>query len=220
MNKLILLVATLSAFCIANDLPEQSYTYSNRYKKEVRQGKLAQSTNLGLKALVLRSISELKKHGYKSQAKMMKLEWDVKYSKILIEHTRGMTDHAPLIEWLGEKTKELEASLGHDVMHAMRLDDLITFNYGIPVVISCVDKVDVDEYGRHFIHDSDKGYRGLGPVTVYWTALFTCMGLTWESGVGSSVLCSPIAMGAEFLTDTVIAPALNEPLWNLACKEE
>jgi hypothetical protein len=152
----------------------------------------------------------------KKDADKLLNEWENQYSFFLEQ--RGITDHKPLSEWLASVTKMLELKLGHDAMHALRLDDLITINYAIPVVFSCIDDVSELEYYLHFVDDSTPvhGYRGLGPVVAYWTTFFVCTGYTWGTGF---LYCSPIAMGVEYIAKEAVCPALNKPLWKLSCNQ-
>lgn len=186
---------------------------SDKLESDVRAGRLRQRTDAALNALIRLAVYKLKKDGHKKEAAKMLYEWEHQWSGFLLN--RGIGDHRPLSMWLAQQMAVLEVFLTKDVMHALRLDDIITINFAIPVVISCVDDVDLVEYGNHFVQDLDNGYRGLGPVVVYWTGFFSCVGASWGSGF---LFCAPIAMGAEWLTLQFVAPKLNEPCWRLACK--
>lgn len=185
---------------------------ADKFESDVKRGRIKQRTNAALNAAIRLAAYKLKRVGHKKEADKMIYEWEHQYSLVL--EGRGIGDHKPLSNWLAEKTAMLQFILGKEVMHALRLDDLITINYALPVVISCVDNVDLEEYGNHFVEDLDNGYRGLGPVVVYWTSFFSCMSFSW--GVGF-LGCAPIALGSEWLTLNFVAPRLNPVLWNLAC---
>jgi hypothetical protein len=141
--------------------------------------------------------------GKKAEAQKLLNEWDFRWSGYFL---RGLGDHAPFSQWVAEKYAMIELILGVDICHALRLDDIKILNYGVPVVFSCVDDVDPEEYGLHFIP--------FAGTVVYWTSFFACVGGTWGTGF---LFCSPISWGAEFVTEKWIAPALNEPAWNMFC---
>jgi len=185
-----------------------------KFENEIRSGLLLKKTDDTLNAIIRLAVYKLKRTGHIAEGTQLLKEWENQWSGYLLN--RGIGDHRPLSKWLAEKTAMLELTLGKQAMHLLRLDDLITINYALPVVIKCIDEVDVDEYARHFVHDEANGYRGLGPVVSYWTSFFACVGFTWGTGF---LFCAPIAMGVEYLVDNFVAPKLNEPLWRRACHQ-
>ena len=192
---------------------------TDQFERDIKAGHLAYDTDRALNALIRLGWYKLSRVGQKEAANKMLREWEGQWqgevSRLWL--TRGIGDHRPLSQWLAEKYTMMEFLLGKDVCHALRLDDIKTINFGIPVVISCVDNVDEVEYGRHFIADEVNGYRGLGPVVAFWVTEFACVGFTWGTGF---LYCGPIAMGVEYLTKQFVAPRLNHPLWNLVCQKE
>lgn len=188
------------------------------FEKDVKFGQLPYRINETVDALLRLGAYKLKRSGHKKEASQMIREWERDWNEeiIRISKSRGIGDHKPLVQWLSDKYRMMEFLLGKDICHSLRLDDLHTINHAIPVVISCIDNVSEDEFFLHFVDDYVNGYRGLGPVVVYWTSFFTCTGFSW--GVGF-LGCSPIAMGAEWITKGVVAPRLNRPLWSLACNK-
>lgn len=223
--KILLLVVFLvcsSAFC--DEEPVMTYgkpevsnrtkRMANRYRLEIKAGKLKERTNDALDSIIRLAHYKLNRIGEKEKAKKLITEWENQFKYELI--SRGITDHKPLSQWLAGVTAMLEQTLGHDTMHALRLDDLITINYAIPVIFRCIDDVDEIEFYLHFVDDNTHGYRGLGPVVAYWTTFFACVGFTYGSGF---LYCSPIAMGVEFIAREAICPALNQPIWKLSCKK-
>lgn len=193
---------------------------ANKYQNEIKAGKLKKKTNEALNAIIRLAAYKLNKDGHKEKATKLIYEWEHNFSRVLEDsYSRGITDHKPLSAWLAGVSLMLDVTLGHEVCHSLRLDDLITINYAIPVVISCIDDVDEIEYFLHFVEDDTPGhgYRGLGPVVIYWTSFFVCTGFTWGSGF---LYCSPISMGVEYLAKEYVCPALNEPLWKWSCKKQ
>lgn len=175
------------------------------YKKEVQEGRFAERTNLALNAIVRFAAFQLTLKGHKDEADKLIAEWESGFDGYLLR--RDLGDHAPLSMWLAEKYAMIEFILGTEVCHFLRLDDIKTINYGIPVVFKCVDDVDVVEYGKHFIP--------LSGVAVYWSSFFACVGGTWGTGF---LFCSPISMGAEWLTETWAAPRLNPTVHKWSCQ--
>jgi len=194
------------------EVSERTTSQAKRFRKKIESGKLRQETDNALDAIIRLASYKLHKDGYESLSQKLINEWESQWKGYLTR--RDITDHAPLSEWLHEKTDMLEFILGKDIMHALRLDDLITINFCIPVIFSCIDDVSLEEYGFHFIGDGKNGYRGLGPVLSYWGSFFTCVGLTWGTGF---MFCAPIAMGVELIVKLGVAPKLNEPLWKHFC---
>lgn len=227
MKKLLIALILASQVCLAieeepvmqagePEISKRTEEKASKFEKDVRAGRLKARTNAALNAMVRLGAYQLKRKGYKKESAQLIKEWEKQWDGYLLLE-RGIGDHKPLSAWLAEKTAMLEFLLGKEVMRALRLSDLITINYALPVVFSCVDNVDEFEYANHFVDDLDNGYRGLGPVVVYWTTFFSCVGFTWGSGF---LFCSPIAMGTEWITLSFIAPKLNRPLWKWACKQE
>lgn len=218
---LALLTAGWSAFgCTASDGPTncdeevrsadlsyKSHDAANQFIDDVQRGQLRQRTSIALNAMVRYAAFRLRLSGHKDESAKLIAEWESGWDTYLLRASaRDLGDHAPLSVWLSEKYAMLEFVLGVDICHFFRLDDIKTLNYAIPVVFSCIDNVDVVEYGRHFIPFSG--------TVVYWASFFACVGGTWGTGF---LFCSPISVGAEFITKNWAAPALNEPAWDLAC---
>lgn len=209
MNRL-LIVVVLALACqvsiFASETEERSNFYAQEYRREVEAGRLRERTNLALDALIRYAAFELRVRGHKDNSEELLKEWEGGWSLYLVVE-RGLGDHAPLSQWLAEKYAMIEFLLGVDICHSLRLDDINTINFGLPVVVFCEDGVDVDEYKLHFVPFSG--------VVVYWGSFFACVGGTWGTGF---LYCTPIAWGAEFATKEWVAPALNQPVWRLACQ--
>lgn len=181
---------------------------ASQFEKDVRNGKLAQKTDHALDAIIRLAVYKLNRTGHKAEAKKLLDEWEWQWQGeiVRLSDKRALGDHRPLSMWLAEKTAMLRFVLGDAVFKALRLDDLDTINFGIPVVISCVDDVSEQEFFLHF--------QPLCGTVMYWTSFFTCVGFTWGTGF---LFCGPISMGAEYLTESFVAPRLNPVVWNLSC---
>lgn len=194
------------------EISSRTRNIANQFERDVKAGGLRYRVDRSLDAIIKLAVYKLKRVGKKKVADQILKEWQDQFEWTLVED-RGITSHAPLSQWIADKTLQLEFLLGKDVMASLRLTDLIVLNFAIPVVLACEDNVDLAEYGQHFVRDDWYGW-ALGPVTVYWTTFFSCVGASWGTGF---LYCSPIASGSEFLTGQLVAPNLNEFLWDLVC---
>lgn len=183
---------------------------ASRFENDVKAGRLKERTHKATDAIIRLAVYKLNRVGKKKEAAQLLKEWKEQEVFFL---GRGIGDHKPLSKWIADKYNMLEFTLGKDICYDLRLSDLKSINFGIPVVLSCVDDVDEMEYFKHFVSDED--YRGLGPVAGYWTSFFACVGSTWGTGF---LYCAPLAMGVEWLSKNYVCPKLNEPLWKRACK--
>lgn len=190
----------------AVEVSDRVWKLSEGFSEEVQQGRMRERTNGALNAMIRFAAFKLKTKGHKKEAALLVNEWETRWNGYLMRVGRDIGDHRPLSQWLAEKYDMLELILGVDICHMLRLDDLKTVNYGIPVVFSCVDNVDVVEFEKHFVPFSG--------VVIYWTSFFTCVGGTWGTGF---LFCSPISWGCEFVTEKWIAPKLNETVWGWSC---
>lgn len=179
---------------------------ANEFKSEVENQRLRKKTNQSLDAIIHLAAYKLKRVGKKKEAERLLKEWKEQYSLYL--EIRDLGDHKPLSDWLAAQYQIWVFWLSKDVVHMLRLDDINVINFAIPIVFSCLDNVDQDEYRKHFVP--------LMKVTSFWVSFWTCVAYTWGTGF---LYCSPIAMGVEYLTEAYIAPSLNEFAFNLACKE-
>lgn len=178
------------------------------FRSEAKRGTMSVRTTYALDAIVRFAAFKLRQAGSVDQAELLLKEWEDQFQYSLFG-IRDIGDHAPLNQWLAEKYAVLEFILGEPMCRALRLEDIKILNYAIPVVFSCIDKVDEAEFELHFVP--------FASVVVYWSSFFGCVGGTWGTGF---LWCSPIAWGAEFLTKRFVAPAVNEPVWKLSCNKE
>ena len=189
-----------------------------RLKNDLLQGRIYQHIDDALDAQIRLARYKLVRAGERELGDSILAEWEGHWRGEIVRLTegRGIGDHKPLSKWLADKYTIIEFVLGKDVCHNLRLDDIKTLNHAIPVVVKCVDDVDVAEFYLHFVADDIYGYRGLFPVISYWVTNFACVGFSWGTGF---LFCAPIAMGDEFLVKNYAAPKLNEPLWKRVCKK-
>lgn len=176
---------------------------------------MAERTDKALNGLFWVAIRNLKKHGHYSTAKKMEREWNEQRGKLytFMRAGRDIGDFEPISLWLAAAYEVLEYTLGYEICRALRLSDIKTFNYTIPVVFSPC-KHGFLEFEMHFVHDAK--YRGLAPVVSYWVSVITCSVATY--GAGYFFICSPIGMLVELGMDRWAAPWLAPKIYNLACE--
>lgn len=189
------------AIHVSNDNMAEARAFS----AQVERGQLKEKTNVALDAMVRFAAWKLNQKGHPKESKRLLSEWEGRWSVVLL--SRDLGDHRPMSKWLADKYAMLEFTLGKDLCHMLRLDDIKTVNYALPVVFKCVDNVDEREYSKHFIP--------LCGVVAYWGSLAACTGLTFGTGF---FFCGPIAMSVEWLTENVFAPKINGSAWKRACR--
>lgn len=126
----------------------------------------------------------------------------------------GIGDHEPLSAWLGIVSQVLLDRLGPVMYAALHLDDIDAFNFGWPVLtephadaVWCVEMPDVpcrDEYREHA--------SAFFNATAYWLSYAGCS--VGTMGTGMFLICSPVAMGTEFIVARAISPRLSDRLWD------
>lgn len=183
---------------------------ANDFKKEINSGRFKKKVHTSLDAIIKLAAYKLKRVGKVKESKLLLKEWSEQSLRI------GIGSHDPLSKWLSDQYLKWEFLLSKDVVHALRLDDIHTINHAIPVVFSCIDDIDEIEYFMHLCHDDLNKFRGLLPVTAYWTSFWSCVGFSWSTGF---VWCAPISMGVEIISDSVVCPSVNGSLYKLACNK-
>jgi hypothetical protein len=173
-------------------------------KLKALQKKLDKATD----NLIRTSIGELRKRGHEALASSIEMDWVSRYHGFVFRFNPGrdVGDHEA-IAWLLKIHNDIESILGEKICKALRIHDLWTIAYTVPVVFSCVDKVDLLEYAKHFIP--------LSGIAAYWVSYGVCVGATMGTGVVFS--CGLIGMGVEGLVVRFIAPPLSPKVWKLSC---
>jgi hypothetical protein len=130
---------------------------------------------------------------------------------------RGIGDHKPLSQWLAAATVVLYAALSDYplIIDMIRLEDLVIFNYGLPVFFDphasaewCLELPDSpcrDEYREH-------GERVISS-TSWWLSWGACVGATWGAGA-IGMICSPIGDLTEKLVLVTVAPKISYRIWD------
>lgn len=235
MTRLVVVLAFAFAFCLscrADDLYGEIhgngiYTASDEskanrrlqaYKDEFAESGLlglANRTDQALDAVLKVSITNLNRKGFRSLAREVdqgRMKFRGEVTRLTMNPSRDIGDFEPLSDWLAGIYDKIEAALGYEICRALRISDIKTFNYTIPIVFRPCS-VDMDEYELHFVHDAK--YRGLFPVVVYWVSSMTCNMATF--GAGAFFICSPISMLIEMGADRWVGPWLSPRIWGAFC---
>lgn len=203
------------------------YTTAQRQDAEKRAARIARDfderhfvamadhTNLALRALIKIGYLNLRRNGYRAEAEKLRAGWqkfDGELVRIVSNPNRDIGDFEPLSAYLAMAYEVLEYKIGYKLCYILRLTDIKTLNFGIPVVFSPC-KHTLNDFCEHFIHDEK--YRGVAPVVTYWVTVITCSIATY--GAGYFFICSPIGMLTELTMDKAVAPWLAPKIYNWAC---
>lgn len=189
-----------------------------RMKAEVdREGLygVAERTDRTLRGIMFIAVKNLKRRGFTQEANELSREWkrhENTLQILVMKPNRDIGDFKPLSEFLAKAYDKLEEKLGLEICRALRLSDIKTLNYAIPVVFAPCKHNEL-QFDLHLCHDSK--YRGLLPVVAYWTTSITCSVATF--GAGYFFVCSPIAMLVELGMDRVACPWLSPRLYEAFC---
>lgn len=177
---------------------------------------LAKKTDRALESIIHTGYLNLRHKGFATEAAWLNNEWQKHVGEVerLVKNpsSRSIGDFEPLSKYLAIAYELLEFKLGYQLCYTLRLSDLKSLNYGIPVVFRPCPYGEA-EFELHFIHDMR--YRGLFPVVAYWSTVLSCSVATF--GIGIFFICSPIAMLVELGVDRAVAPWLAPRLYSLAC---
>jgi hypothetical protein len=194
--------------CIVVELSSNAQRRADEMEREIREGRLRERANVSLDAMIRYAAWKLRKKGHRLEAQKMLVEWETTWNGYLLRVGRkpGDQSHAPLSQWLQEKTNMLILLLGVEVMKATRLWDLVVFNESFRVVFQCIDNVDEIEFGDYFVPFSG--------VVSYWVSYVSITAATWGAGFW---FAGPIAMGVELIVVKAVAPKLNHGAWQWSC---
>lgn len=180
---------------------------------------LAKKTDKALNNAIKYAVFTLKRKGLDDKAKQIETEYLERYRNFAFQFALGslsdIGDHPPLWIWLDVVEKELRAALGDVVMKTTRLEDLRTFNYGLPIVLSPAGDERFDppvmisklDYKQHFVP--------FAGILGYWTAWGVCTGATYGAG-SITFICSPIGSICERVIKNKIAPPMSDSIWDSA----
>lgn len=170
-----------------------------------------------------RATKELRKKGAYGLADEIEFEWAAFYGQSLFTSERNIGDHKPILQWLSDRYRQIEAVLGVQLCKSLHISDIHSMNHGVPVVFKpCSFPLDnftedqrLEEYIRHFGggNPGDDIYYGVLPVTGYWAANIGCL------SAGGAFLCGPLAELTERLLG-LVSPFLATKLYNRFCEGE
>lgn len=168
---------------------------------------LARETDRTLSSIVRMAAWKLKATGHRDEADRIEREYANEFSGYVarLASLEAIGDHAPLSQWLSDQYVLLSILLGEQAMKALHLDDIMTVNYGLPVVFHMAsignEVVDARDYSDHFCP--------LMGVFGYWGTWASCVAVTW--GLGAvTFICTPAGMIAEHVTLNFVAPRFTD----------
>ena len=181
--------------------------------------KMAHITDKAIQGIMKIAAWNLGARGFEEEA--IQLEQEMVYhegeiERIISREGYDIGDFKPLSEWLTKVYSRLENVLGYEVCYALRLSDIKTINYALPVVFNPCPFGE-KEFTIHFCHDPVKPlhYRGLAPVIAYWSVDIGCSIGTF--GAGWAFLCGPISSVVERFVDWKVAPYLAPRIFAKVC---
>ena len=188
------------------------FSISREFKRDLKEDRILEKTSVAIDAIMERTFIELSERGHKKEALEMRDEWLNQYQGFILNAGmyRDIGDHAG-IAFLIRAHEKIENLLGGDLCRILRLHDLYTIAYTLPMVISCAGEyqssINSLEYKKHFVP-----FCG---VVSYWSTVGVCIVAT---GPGA-FYCGFIGMGVEQIVIRFIAPKLHLSFYNLSCKE-
>ena len=234
MIKYLTILITFSALCTANVDKEawkeihgdehysaQEKETANKKTKEAETSlrnytRVAIRANTAIRAMIKVGVTNLYRNNYVYEAKKLETEWAALDGKLIkAVETRSIGDFKPISDWLALAYEILEAKLGLDVCETLRLTDLKTLNYCIPVCFKpCF--YGYTNFYDHFV--TDDRYKGLAPVISYWATVITCDMALY--GAGYFFVCSPVGTLVERAVKNRVAPWAAPKLYDMVCKNE
>lgn len=175
---------------------------------------IANQSNLAIRNIVKLAAKNMWRRGYLQESRRIQEIW-ARHDGQLVDIALGTRDIGwfdPISNSLALIYELIEQSLGFEICHLLRLDDLKTINFGLRVAFRpCY--YGYEEFYKHMADDPK--YRALLPVIAYWATVIPCSVATY--GIGYFFVCSPLGWLAERVMEVKIAPNLTQKLYNLAC---
>lgn len=192
-------------------------------RKEWEDGglpKLAHRTDKALGGIMKIAIANLRRNGFHQEANELTAGWkrfDGEVVRIVSDRGRKIGSFAPLSMYLAFAYAILEDRLGYDLCRTLRLSDIHSFNYTIPVVFRPCE-YGLEEFMYHFSKDDPtvpQPYRSLAPILAYWTTNIGCSVATF--GAGIFFVCGIAGSLVELGVERWVAPKLGPVIFSYAC---
>lgn len=164
----------------------------------------ARKADRALDHLVGTSLDKLDENGHSIIAAHYRLAWTSHLGELEASE-ESLGEHMELSEFLTDLYDTLASTFGVTLCHAMHFDDLVVFNYGIPVTFhfsGVTEAIDLPEYRDHF--------EPLAGALAYWTTDLACMTATEGT---LAWLCMPAAMLARYAIEENVAPLYSPKIW-------
>ncbi len=187
-------------------------------EKAFKDKKLEERTDRAIDRMISKVTRELRKRGFKNEAKDIETAWTKKYKGFIFDLSqwyksgRPIGDH-PAIQWMFSIHANIHAVLGERLCNLFRLHDLWYFAHTIPVVFTCKGNTPIDlaEYSLHYVDF-------MGRLS-FWVSWGICVGVTLGAGA-IGMICYPVGYAVEYLMFNYLAPKLSPLAFKIACHED
>ncbi len=181
-----------------NDPAAAIQTEFRRVNQDLLEQRFAERTSQTMDALIRVATRALRDRGFEQDASILEIEWQgwAKRTVSILE----LGDHVPLSQWLSKAYLNLEEKLGPSLLRSLRLDDLNTLNFAIPVVFSPASW-EKGEYRLHFVPYS--------AIISYWSAWLTC---SWVSSGLWGWSCGKVADVPRVVMTRWLGPKLSDQI--------
>lgn len=177
------------------------------FGEEVQSGELRLKADEAIGIIIENAASELSKRGMVLEANIILAEWRGTYAGFLLGKNRAIGDHEG-ISWMLSIHDRIHDLIGEQVCHALRLHDLYTLAYCLPMMLYCANEsqatVAASEYEVHFS-------TGLG-IIAYWVSWSGCLVL------GGNMACGLLGQVIEGIVVRCIGPKLSPKFYPKSCK--
>lgn len=181
-------------------------------KERLRNGEVEGVLRQGLEIIVRAATHVLENEGHEDFAQVKLNEWEASFSLHTVPvGLLDLGEHSPLSQWLDDFYKGLEARLSSKVIRFFNLDDIRTFNYGIPVSVHPWSNPweggewGSDEYADHFVPTS--------AAATYWISQQVCsLGIP----LPYSLACGLAARIPRFAMKHFVGPKISDLVYEAA----
>jgi hypothetical protein len=184
----------------------------------------AMRTDIALERIVNFASWLLKRKGYEIEGNQITSEYYSRFSGFMVlQESRALGDHAPLLSWLDSWYNVLESKLGPKVMRITNLEHIKILNFSIPVVFNPSgkngDSWEIDDYRAHFAGTRHSFFypahehNGFAGVVTYWAVWGACTASTFGVGGILPFLCGPVGELSCYGMGKWVAPKISDRIY-------
>lgn len=192
---------------------ERPLQIAKKLQADFENGKMAERTEAAIEAIINRATSEMEKRGYILEAALLKQEWYEHKGTLQAWASSRDIGQWPGIQFMITAHSYIESAIGETLCRRLRLHDLWTLAYVIPMSFKCAGQtqalVDEGDYTEHF-----SVFIG---IVGYWTAYIACA--VASNGTAIVTVCGLLGEAVEGLLYTFIGPLLAKKFYPKACPE-